>query len=78
MLCFLCRAHREAVEYEGAHSRNFQFQGIRVAKWHIPPSFDALVGPGDATKTMLLDAIRFVLCSTYRAKFTGADFPTAT
>ncbi|THV35207.1 hypothetical protein FAB82_23365 [Glycomyces buryatensis] len=50
------------------------FRGIRHIKWHILADFIALIGPGDSTKTTLLDALGLVLCPTYRSQFTDADF----
>lgn len=50
------------------------FRGIQKADWVLDASFVALVGPGDSTKTTLLDALGLVLSSRYNVSFTDADF----
>lgn len=50
------------------------FRGIQSCQWKGPPSFVALVGRGDSTKTSLLDAIGLVLSPRYNVTFTDADF----
>ncbi|MEY9777200.1 ATP-dependent endonuclease [Arthrobacter sp. MW3 TE3886] len=50
------------------------FRGIRVCDWHTTADLLALVGPGDSTKTTLLDALGAVLSPTYTLRFTDADF----
>ncbi len=51
------------------------FRGIREAEWILPADrFVCLVGPGDSTKTTLLDAIALVLSPKWTATFTDADF----
>lgn len=50
------------------------FRGIRACEWHIPSNFVCLVGPGDSTKTTLLDAIGLALSRSYSSQFTDADF----
>jgi putative ATP-dependent endonuclease of OLD family len=50
------------------------FRGIQSCQWEVPPSFVALVGPGDSTKTSLLDAVGLVLSPRYNVAFTDADF----
>ncbi|PSK64832.1 DNA replication and repair protein RecF [Micromonospora sp. MH33] len=51
------------------------FRGIREAEWRLPAErFLCLVGPGDSTKTTLLDAIALVLTSRFNVTFSDADF----
>lgn len=50
------------------------FRGIRSCDWSIDRRLSALVGPGDSTKTTLLDAIGLVLSPNYSLQFTDADF----
>jgi len=54
-------------------SRNFR--GIKEADWLLPANrFVCLVGPGDSTKTTLLDVLALVLSSKWNVQFTDADF----
>ncbi|MFF2369101.1 ATP-dependent endonuclease [Agromyces sp. NPDC058110] len=50
------------------------FRGIKTCEWILDANFVALVGPGDSTKTTLVDAIGHVLTSRYNVTFTDADF----
>lgn len=51
------------------------FRGIREASWSLPDRrFVCLVGPGDSTKTTLLDVIGVVLSPRWNIPFTDADF----
>lgn len=50
------------------------FRGIRTFDWDIAASFVCLVGPGDSTKTTILDALGLVLSPRYNVSFTDADF----
>lgn len=50
------------------------FRGIKVCDWNLDAGFVALVGPGDSTKTTLIDALGHVLTSRYNVTFTDADF----
>lgn len=50
------------------------YRGIRECDWELDANFIALVGPGDSTKTTLLDALGLVLTSRYNVTFTDADF----
>src|SRR5260370_10165244 len=51
------------------------FRGIKSADWVLPTNrFVCLVGPGDSTKTTLLDVISLVLSSRWNIQFTDADF----
>jgi putative ATP-dependent endonuclease of the OLD family len=51
------------------------FRGITAADWVLPPNrFVCLVGPGDSTKTTLLDVVSLVLSPRWNVAFTDADF----
>jgi putative ATP-dependent endonuclease of OLD family len=51
------------------------FRGIRAADWQLPNTrFVCLVGPGDSTKTTLLDVVGLVLSPRWNVQFTDADF----
>ena len=51
------------------------YRGIRDADWVLPTNrFVCLVGPGDSTKTTLLDVIALVLSPRWNVQFTDADF----
>ena len=51
------------------------FRGIRAADWILPRNrFVCLVGPGDSTKTSLLDVIGLVLTPRWNVQFSDADF----
>lgn len=51
------------------------FRGIREAEWLFPKRrFICLVGPGDSTKTTLLDVIGLVLSPRWNLTFSDADF----
>jgi putative ATP-dependent endonuclease of OLD family len=50
------------------------FRGIDSCDWHMQSAFVCLVGPGDSTKTTLLDAIGMALSRSYSTQFTDADF----
>jgi len=53
------------------------FRGIRTADLDLSAPFIALVGPGDSTKTTILDSIGLVLTPRYNVTFTDADFYNA-
>ena len=51
------------------------FRGIKSADWVLPKNrFVCLVGPGDSTKTSLLDVIGLVLTPRWNVQFADADF----
>jgi putative ATP-dependent endonuclease of the OLD family len=52
------------------------FRGIKAADWRLPADnrFVCLVGPGDSTKTTLLDVISLVLSPRWNVPFCDADF----
>ncbi|PYY31521.1 hypothetical protein DEI89_16990 [Curtobacterium sp. MCBD17_030] len=53
------------------------FRGIKTADLDLSAPFIALIGPGDSTKTTILDAIGLVLTPRYNVTFTDADFHRA-
>jgi putative ATP-dependent endonuclease of OLD family len=53
------------------------FRGIRNATLDLRAPFIALIGPGDSTKTTILDALGLVLTPRYNITFTDADFHNA-
>lgn len=50
------------------------FRGIKTFDWNVDTNFVCLVGPGDSTKTTILDALGLVLSSRYNISFTDAEF----
>jgi putative ATP-dependent endonuclease of OLD family len=51
------------------------FRGIKSADWRLPANrFVCLVGPGDSTKTTLLDVVSLVLSPRWNVPFSDADF----
>src|SRR5450755_1305126 len=51
------------------------FRGIQETRWLLPKNrFVCLVGPGDSTKTTLLDVVGLVLSPRWNVLFTDADF----
>jgi putative ATP-dependent endonuclease of the OLD family len=50
------------------------FRGVKTFDWAIDTNFVCLVGPGDSTKTTILDALGLVLSSRYNVSFTDAEF----
>ena len=51
-----------------------RFRGIKSLDWHIGGRIICLVGPGDSTKTTILDAIDYALGARWHIPFTDADF----
>jgi predicted ATP-dependent endonuclease of OLD family len=45
------------------HLRIERFRGIRELDWSVGGGFICLIGPGDSTKSTILDAIDFALSS---------------
>jgi putative ATP-dependent endonuclease of the OLD family len=57
--------------------RNLQvknFRGIKEFNWTIDSPVICLIGPGDSTKTTILDAIDFVLSPKWNIPFEDCDF----
>jgi hypothetical protein len=50
------------------------FRGIRLLDWSPRPGLNCLIGPGDSTKTTILDAISLVLAHRWNVAFSDADF----
>ena len=50
------------------------FRGIRALEWDPSPGFNCLVGPGDAGKSTVLDAVDLCLGARRNPQFTDADF----
>jgi len=52
------------------------FRGIKNLKWIVPKTQDfvCLVGPGDSTKTTILEAMYLALCERYSLSLSDADF----
>lgn len=50
------------------------FRGINSLDWRIDSRLAALVGPGDSTKTTVLDAIGLALTPRFSVAFNDADF----
>lgn len=53
------------------------FRGIRSLSWVVPSDFVGLVGPGDSTKTTVLDALGAALSSRFNLAFSDSDFYAA-
>jgi AAA domain, putative AbiEii toxin, Type IV TA system len=51
-----------------------RFRGIRSLTWRPASNVVCLVGPGDSTKTTILDAIELVLGSRWAVSVTDTDF----
>lgn len=51
-----------------------RFRGIQTLDWHVGGRIVCLVGPGDSTKTAVLDAIELVLFPRPFFQFTDTDF----
>lgn len=50
------------------------FRGIKNCEWKLDRRLACLVGPGDSTKTTILEAIGLALSRSYRPRFEDADF----
>jgi hypothetical protein len=50
------------------------FRGILNCEWKLDRGLACLVGPGDSTKTTILEAIGLALSRSYRPRFGDADF----
>lgn len=51
-----------------------RFRGIKTLEWDVTQPLSALIGPGDSTKTTILDAIEFALSPTRFLSFNESDF----
>jgi len=50
------------------------FRGIKSLDWHVDGWLICLIGPGDSTKTTILDAIELALLPRWNIPFSDADF----
>jgi ABC-type branched-subunit amino acid transport system ATPase component len=50
------------------------FRGIKSLDWHIDSRVVCLIGPGDSTKTTILNAIELALAPRWNITFTDSDF----
>jgi len=51
-----------------------RFRGIKVLEWNVGGDFVCLIGPGDSTKTTILDAIEHALSPRWNVQFDDTDF----
>jgi len=51
-----------------------RFRGIKHLDWTLDSRFVCLIGPGDSTKTTILDAIELALSSRWSIPFADVDF----
>jgi energy-coupling factor transporter ATP-binding protein EcfA2 len=56
------------------HLRIANFRGIRSMDWTVKGAVTCLVGPGDSTKSTILDAIEFALSPRWNIPFDDSDF----
>lgn len=54
-----------------------RFRGIRELDWAVNERFVCLIGPGDSTKSTILDAIDFALSPRWKIDFDDSDFYNA-
>ena len=50
------------------------FRGIRSLAWALDSRFVVLIGPGDAGKSTILDALALALSPSWRPALSDADF----
>lgn len=53
------------------------FRGIKKLTWNLGSDFVCLIGPGDSTKTTILDAIELALSPRWNLTFYDTDFHNA-
>lgn len=51
-----------------------RFRGIKSLDWYVNGEFVCLIGPGDSTKTTILDAIELALSPRWSLPFDDTDF----
>ena len=56
------------------HRKISNFRGIKSLDWHLDGNVLCLVGPGDLTKTTILDAIEYALAPRNTLPFADTDF----
>ncbi len=59
------------------HVKIERFRGIREMNWCVGGDFACLVGPGDSTKTTILDAVEYALSPRWNIPFDDSDFYNA-
>jgi len=53
------------------------FRGVNQLDWHVAGRFVCLIGPGDSTKTTILEAVELALTPRRNVSFDDADFYNA-
>ena len=56
------------------HVKITRFRGIKELEWAVDGRMVCLVGPGDSTKTTILDAIELALAPRWPVQFSDVDF----
>ena len=56
------------------HLKINNFRGIRELDWEIKQDMICLIGPGDSTKSTILDAIEYVLTPSWTLPISDLDF----
>jgi putative ATP-dependent endonuclease of OLD family len=56
------------------HIEIMNFRGIRELAWAPSPHVNCLIGPGDAGKTTIIDAIELALAPRHQVTFDDCDF----
>jgi putative ATP-dependent endonuclease of OLD family len=59
------------------HVKIERFRGIKLMDWTVGNSIVCLIGPGDSTKSTILDAIDYALTTTRYLEFSYVDFYNA-
>lgn len=59
------------------HLKIQNFRGIKELDWHIDGDIICLIGPGDSTKTTILDAIEYALNPSWNISLSDTDFYNA-
>ena len=49
------------------------FRGIKALDWSVPTRLTCLIGPGDSTKTTVLDAVELALSPKWNVQIDDAD-----
>jgi putative ATP-dependent endonuclease of the OLD family len=56
------------------HVKIQNFRGIQELDWSLPNNVICLIGPGDSTKSTIIDAIEYTLSSQWNMSFEDCDF----
>lgn len=59
------------------HLKIENFRGIKALDWTVPDGLSCLIGPGDSTKTTILDAVELALLPRWAVALDDADFFSA-